>query len=85
MKNTFIKYKIDKIEILSPVSSCTFYSDCVVIVESTDEDYTLIIPNGEWEYVEKEILIPNYTYDQYLFYDHYRDQYYSELVKIRRE
>ncbi len=85
MKNNVIKYKKDQVEILSPVCYCTFYSDCVLIQDQIDEFQTVIVPNGEWEYVEEEIVIPNYTYHQHLDYGRYCSQYRSELAKLRRE
>ena len=85
MKNTFIKYKIDQKETSSPISYCTFYSNCVLIKDQIDEYQTVIIPNGEWEYVEEEIAILNYTYHQHLDYEIYQRRYNQELKTKRHE
>lgn len=46
MKSNFIKYKVENQEVLSPISSCTFYSNCIVIEASPFDYQVIVVPNG---------------------------------------
>lgn len=75
MKLTYIKYK-NKSYLLS---DCQVFSDCVRHVEydlHDDEKTTTIMPNGDWDYIELEVLQSAMTMEEY-------DKYIEEVEQIK--
>jgi hypothetical protein len=45
-----------------PVAHCTFYVDCIEAY--CEWSGKTVIPNGEWKYVEVDVIVDSMTYDQ---------------------
>ena len=82
MKDTFIKYK----DRLLPFHLCQVFSDCIRFVEFDifDNKEEIIIPNGEWEYVEVERKPNSMTLNEWIDYQNNNAIDEFNLAKFRR-
>jgi hypothetical protein len=60
MKCQYITYQ----ESTFPIQCCNFYKDCVLAYYSDDSGENVIIPNGEWNLIERDVFVDTMTFDE---------------------
>ncbi len=77
MKNTYIKTKDDRF----PITNCTFYADCVKYMSYDEWQEEFVIPNGEWELIEEEVVINTRTLAEQNKFEKERSDCFFKQVK----